>query len=225
MRDQATDPDLAWRKERFRVLYEAVYDDIRSYCWRRIPRDAADDVVADVFAIVWQRLDELPGSDRFRPWVFGVARNLIRTQFRRSRREVDLDRRLVDEMLARSDRSDSGWRMAHDELAALVDGLHGLKEADQEAIRLLVWEGLSHAEIAAVLGCSENAVTVRLHRARRRLEKKLSADTRWSVGTGRTGAGTPNGRTADRGEDLKGVDVDRQVADDGSTEPARKDEQ
>ena len=51
-----------------------------------------------------------------------------------------------------------------------------VKESDdREVLRLIAWEGLESREAAAVFGCSYGAFRVRLHRARRRLEKQLAA--------------------------------------------------
>lgn len=61
------------------------------------------------------------------------------------------------------------------QLADLADALGSLPEADQELLALVAWERLDHQQIASVLGCSRNAVDVRLHRARRRLSEALAA--------------------------------------------------
>jgi RNA polymerase sigma-70 factor (ECF subfamily) len=55
--------------------------------------------------------------------------------------------------------------------AALVT----LPENDQEILRLIGWEELSLGECAAVLGCTRATATVRLHRARQRLNKAMAA--------------------------------------------------
>jgi RNA polymerase sigma factor (sigma-70 family) len=49
-----------------------------------------------------------------------------------------------------------------------------LRPADREALQLVAWDGLSHAEAAQVLGCSVNAVALRIHKARARLRESLS---------------------------------------------------
>ena len=55
-----------------------------------------------------------------------------------------------------------------------------LSAADRELLRLVAWEELSHAEIAATLGVSVNAVAIRLHRARARFEQALvKGPSRW----------------------------------------------
>jgi DNA-directed RNA polymerase specialized sigma24 family protein len=51
-----------------------------------------------------------------------------------------------------------------------------LPPADQELLALAAWEKLTTRQIAAVLGCSRNAVRIRRHRARRRFTALLAGD-------------------------------------------------
>lgn len=57
----------------------------------------------------------------------------------------------------------------------VVDALARLPEAERELLRLEGWENLDARQIATVLGTSQNAVRIRLHRARRRLARELDA--------------------------------------------------
>ncbi len=56
----------------------------------------------------------------------------------------------------------------------VIDAVSQLAEPDREILFLTAWEGLSHGEVAAVLGLSESASRKRLERARRRLAKELN---------------------------------------------------
>jgi hypothetical protein len=56
-----------------------------------------------------------------------------------------------------------------------VAALDRLSVREREALQLVLWEELSHAEAAQVLGCSANAVAIRVHRAKTRLRRELSA--------------------------------------------------
>ncbi|MGA5758448.1 RNA polymerase sigma factor [Nonomuraea bangladeshensis] len=171
------------RKIRFEAVYRQTYDRILGYAVRRCdsPEDAAD-VVAETFAIAWRRVDALPPGEEARLWLYGVARNVLanhrRGEHRRHAHVVAFDAGLA-ELYARSPSP------AHDlpaDLEAVAQALAVLSDDDRELISLVAWEGLDHGEIAAVLGCSRNAVRIRLHRARRRLTKALAA------------AGVPAGR-------------------------------
>jgi RNA polymerase sigma-70 factor (ECF subfamily) len=56
---------------------------------------------------------------------------------------------------------------------AILAALMGLPEQQREALLLVVWDGLSHREAATVLGCSTSALSVRVHRARKRLRAAI----------------------------------------------------
>jgi RNA polymerase sigma factor (sigma-70 family) len=55
----------------------------------------------------------------------------------------------------------------------VMQAIAALSERDRAALLLVAWEGLSTAEMAVALGCSRAAAKVRLHRARRKLRRKL----------------------------------------------------
>jgi RNA polymerase sigma-70 factor (ECF subfamily) len=62
------------------------------------------------------------------------------------------------------------------EAGALLRGLAALRAGDREVLLLVTWDGLSHAEAAAVLGVRPATLTMRVHRARARLERLLEPD-------------------------------------------------
>ena len=74
---------------RFTRLYSEYYDEVLAYCTRRIGRREADDATADVFAIVWRRLDEVRWESA-RPWLYGIARRVLGNRWRSFRRRQRL---------------------------------------------------------------------------------------------------------------------------------------
>ncbi|MFB4317501.1 RNA polymerase sigma factor [Actinomadura sp. 21ATH] len=155
------------RRRRFEEIYEANRVQILGYALRRTAdaQDAAD-VLAETFLTAWRRLDDVPRDGRARLWLYGVARRVLanhhRGERRRSALAADLGLRLRTEA-AEPDRN----------LADVGPAFRSLSEADRELLTLVGWEGLDHGEIATVLGCSRNAVRIRLHRARRRFARAL----------------------------------------------------
>lgn len=127
-------------------------------------------MISEVFVIAWRRLEQIPDGDAARLWLYGTARRVLANHRRGQRRRYALAERLRDELAAREVGAPAGR-----ELSALADAFRHLSESDQELLALKGWEGLGPAEIAAVLGCSRNAVRIRLHRARRRLRERLTA--------------------------------------------------
>lgn len=161
---------------RFRRIYEEYYDAMRDYCLRRLPSDDTNDALAEVFMVVWRRLDSVPDGNQARLWLFGVARKVISTIQRGTRRRV----RLAAKVMAIGD----GGSLAVDteslvvrrsQDAALMKAIATLKPDDQELVRLKAWEEISHADIGEMLGISAHAVDMRLNRALRKIGKAMSA--------------------------------------------------
>ncbi len=83
-----TDPDGA--NVRFRQIFDDNFEAVRAYCLRRLPADDAHDATSDVFLVAWRRIGDVPVGDDARLWLFGVARNTVRTVERRTRRVLRL---------------------------------------------------------------------------------------------------------------------------------------
>jgi RNA polymerase sigma-70 factor (ECF subfamily) len=157
------------RRKRFEALYAEHHASIYAYVYRRLPGAGADvpDVVAEVFAVAWRRLDLVPPGAQARLWLYGLARHTLLNQRRGQRRRLALLHRLRGE-------ASTGAR-AHTpgdpEDVWLLAAIERLPDAYREALRLVNWEGCSHAEAAEILGCSVNAVALRLHKAKARLRE------------------------------------------------------
>jgi RNA polymerase sigma-70 factor, ECF subfamily len=155
-------------QERFRRLFDDAYRPLLAYALRRTEEAAdAEDVVAETMLVAWRRQRDLPTGEEAIPWLYGVARRVLANQ-RRSRARRRRLERLLQPLLRQS---------IHQEEIEPVDTViaatRRLRTSDQEVLRLAAWENLSHAQIGTVLGCSENAAALRLHRARRRLREEL----------------------------------------------------
>jgi RNA polymerase sigma-70 factor (ECF subfamily) len=162
-------PDDAGRRERFEALYSDEYASIYGYVYRRLHYAASEvpDLVAEVFSVAWRRLDDLPQGGEARLWLYGLARHLLANHRRGSHRRVRLMallRREVSTGVTVTVAADPGD-------AWLTDAIERLPDAYREALRLVNWEGCSHAEAAQILGCSVNAVALRLHKAKARLRE------------------------------------------------------
>jgi len=158
-------------RQRFTELYQRHYDAVMRYAIRRTDPDTARDVVAETFLVAWRRLDAVPGrAGEAEPWLYAVARRTLANADRSRRRADRVTARLAHQRphAAQPDPAD-----AITERARVEQALRGLPEADQEALRLVGWEELSVAGAALAMGCSRTAMSVRLHRARRRLARSL----------------------------------------------------
>ncbi len=160
------------RSAAFRALFDAYERPLRVYCHRRLPPTLAEDAAAEVFLVMWRRLDEVPEGSEGRLWLYGIARNVIRNKQRslgRNRRLQDL----VERQPTRRAESPEEIVVRSTEDERLWDALNGLRDAERELVLLRSWEGLSSADIGAVLGITPKAVDNRLGRIRKKLQKRL----------------------------------------------------
>lgn len=153
-------------RERFERLYQDYAGVVRRFARRRGDDAEADDVVAEVFLVVWRRLDEMPPDPV--PWLLGVARGVLSNRRRAGDRHAALIARLANEQLALASQGDGELDLG------MVNALGSLSTSDQELLLLVAWEGLSAEQVAEVLGVRRGTVAVRLHRARRRLRRALA---------------------------------------------------
>ncbi|MGH9304292.1 MAG: RNA polymerase sigma factor [Acidimicrobiales bacterium] len=166
------DPTEAKRAARFTDLYEAHYTKILAYCRRRLPLDMSGDAVAETFVAAWRRLDDL--SDDPALWLYGLARGVVANQRRALARAARLRARVHG--LASASVLSDGDNV--DREGSLLAALERLSPAQQEALRLTAWEGLTATEAAVVAGCSAATFKVRTFRARQRIRQLLETDRR-----------------------------------------------
>ena len=167
--------DRSGVEERFRDVYDRHYRRVLGYALRRAATPgAAEDVVAEVFLVAWRRIGDVPDGDEAIAWLLAVARRVLantrRGDARRDRLVARLRQSVPPERFA-AEVEDAV--SARDEHGAVLAAVGRLRSDDAEVLQLLAWEQLSHAQAAVVLGCSVNAVAIRLHRARRRLADEL----------------------------------------------------
>ena len=152
----------------FRLAFDQNYRDILAYARRRSSPTDAEDIAAETFTIAWRRWNSAP-PESVRPWLFGIARRVLANNRRSSRRQS----RLAAKVTSLSEASTPP--PTYGEHAEVDQAMAGLRSQDREIIRLHCWEDLSIPDIALVLGCSVNAASIRLHRARQQLERALAS--------------------------------------------------
>ncbi|MFD7047708.1 sigma-70 family RNA polymerase sigma factor [Streptomyces mirabilis] len=159
--------------QRFRDVYEECYPRVLAYATSLVGRQVGEDITSETFTVAWRRVRDIPQPAL--PWLLGVARNLVRELRRRDSRQYALAAEEAQRIGsgARGDVGDVAADVTDREAA--LQALASLSDADRELLTLIAWHGLSPKQAARVLGCTIATLTVRLHRARRRLEKALEA--------------------------------------------------
>ncbi|WP_405463511.1 RNA polymerase sigma factor [Streptomyces anulatus] len=157
---------------------------------------AAEDVVSLTFLEAWRLRGKLRDEGESpRPWLMGIAVNVLRNTGRAARRHEralarvplrDVLPDFADELVGRI--TDSG------ELAAAKRAWGQLRRAEREVFALCVWSGLGYAEAAEALGVPVGTVRSRLSRARARLRKLTDSELRRRGGGTESGARGPGGR-------------------------------
>ncbi|TCO26406.1 RNA polymerase sigma-70 factor (ECF subfamily) [Kribbella steppae] len=160
------------RLVRFENLFTCHHDPVLRYVVRRLDlREDAADLVAETFLVAWRRLDDVP-KDQALPWLYGVARRVLANHRRGETRRHGLADKLRDDLRATPAVSEPTF-----ELQYVAEAFRQLSDADRELLSLVAWEGLDTAQLATTLGCSRGTAAVRLHRARRRLERLIDRST------------------------------------------------
>ncbi len=154
----------------FEQVYLDCYAPVQRYVARRVASEAVQDVVADTFLTAWRRYGALRGEPL--PWLLGIARRTAANHRRGGARRDALRARLSSEP---TELSGFGAWASGDSDPDLATALATLSERDREALTLVAWDGLEHRVAASVMGCSTGAFTVRVHRARRKLERALAS--------------------------------------------------
>jgi len=146
----------------FGVLVERSRRDFGRYAVAMLgDADAAADAMQEAFIRAWDALEDCRDPDRFRSWFFRILANQCRTALRRRHPAIAVD----DVEVAAPDRADAAAERS--ELAARIDAaLSTLTPEQCEAFVMKHVEGRSYDEMVALLGVSDDALKMRVYRAR-----------------------------------------------------------
>ena len=162
--------------QRLEELWDAHARRLHAYARRHADAADAEDLVAEAYLVALRRIDDVPDeSGEAFAWLVVTVRKLAANHRRRAATRDKHWAQAVRDLWHTVAGASLEERLA--ERDACVDALAGLSEADRETLLLIAWEGLTPGQAAYVLGCSENAFGVRLHRARNRLAAALDADS------------------------------------------------
>jgi len=166
----------------FATIFDRHFDALHGYLQRRVGPDLADELTAQTFLVAFdKRRGYDPAQPDARPWLFGIATNLLRRhrrdevrQFRAySRTAVDPVMDAFDGVEARLDAS----RMRRE----LVDALAELSAEELDTLLLYAWADLPYPEIARALDVPVGTVRSRLARARGRIRNALDTEASSTV--------------------------------------------
>lgn len=176
-RDERTDARIIEESLTDPRVFAAVYDRhaaiLFRFLVRRVGRENADELLGDTFRIAFERRDtfDVMRPDA-RPWLYGIATNLVAKYRRSEARRLRATARLAEDRGPESLADRVGASVdARRSLPMLVDAIADLPDGERDALLLYAWEDLSYDEIALALGIPIGTVRSRLNRARSRLRE------------------------------------------------------
>ena len=155
------------RNEAFNLLLnkyqQKIYWHIRRIV---IDHDDTDDLVQETFVKVWKNLANFRSDSQLYTWLYRIALNTAISSFRKKRPQINFVAELPYDVAEKD-----GYN--NDEKQHLIYAIKQLNEGERAIITLYLDE-LSYAEIAAIIGTSENNIGVKINRIKNKLYKILS---------------------------------------------------
>jgi len=162
----------------FTLVFERHFTSVRRYISQRLGPDLADELAAETFMVAF---DRRVGYDRLRldarPWLLGIATNLLRRHWRAERRWLRACERLATAPSG-AEMESEGSRVSSGLGEEVIVSLRTLAKQDREPLLLLAWAELTYEEIAAALDIPIGTVRSRISRARRQMRESLSLHLR-----------------------------------------------
>lgn len=168
--------ERSWREpEDFAMVFDRYYAMIHGYAARRLGRSLADDVAAETFLIAFDRRlrYDVARADA-RPWLYGIASNLIARHHRAEQRLYRaLARTGVDEVIEGHAERVAVRLDAQAGRAPLAAALAGIADGDRDVLLLVAWAELTSEQAGEALGIPAGTARSRLHRARKKIRAAL----------------------------------------------------
>lgn len=160
----------------FEAVYRAQAPSVYRFCLTQL-RDVmvAEDAAADVFAAALRAWPPVEHGSGVKVWLFGIARNVVADHYRAARRRERLHQ-LLNRRHRTTTRPDPEAAVElRDDVRRVGEVIATLKPRDQTLLGLRVASDMSHADVAHVMGMSEEAVRVAIHRAIKKIRTQLES--------------------------------------------------
>jgi RNA polymerase sigma-70 factor (ECF subfamily) len=162
---------------RFGEIFDRHAATVQRFLVRRIGADAAEGLLGEVFRIAFERRERYDAAHASaRPWLYGIASNLLLKHRRAEARQLRACARLAAAAYpaGSGDPALEGLVDARMLFPNLAEALEALPEGERDALLLFAWEELRYDEIAAALEVPIGTVRSRIHRARRALRELIA---------------------------------------------------
>jgi len=133
----------------------------------------SQDLAQEAFVIAWSKLGDLDDPAKFKPWLYGIARNLLHNSSRRQRRNPLSDAGPLDDNLTMPGANPAEQTITNEEEAILWRSLEQIPAAYREPLVLFYREQQSIQRVAGILDMSEEVTRQRLSRGRKLLQEQV----------------------------------------------------
>lgn len=166
----------AWGESAFREVYFRYTKRLRAYILRRVRNyHDAEDITAQVFSQALGHLDPQVTNKQLEAWLFTSARNATANHARARKFRATISIEEIEGVAESKEETDPGETILEEEnVTRLAAAIKRLPEEQRRALMLRFFEGLSHSEIADLLGRSEGSARVLLHRTLSGLREEVS---------------------------------------------------
>jgi RNA polymerase sigma factor (sigma-70 family) len=161
--------------ECFGAVFHRYYVPIHGFAGQRLGPGLADDVAAETFLIAFGRREryDLSRADA-RPWLYGIASNLISRHHRAEVRQYRALARTGPQGIAESHADRVATRLdAEAHRGPLLAALTKISDADRDVLLLVAWAELTSEEAGEALGIPAGTARSRLHRARKKIRAAM----------------------------------------------------
>lgn len=151
-----------------RILFDRYHVRIFNFFFKmNRNKDMSEDLTQDVFLkIIKYRTSYNSGN--FTAWIFTIARNIFATQYQKIKKERSSE---IDEDKIANESSDFEESTRNEEIIHLQKALLKLKKSERELIVMHRYQEIKYEQIAQIIGSSEGAVKVKVHRALKKLKE------------------------------------------------------
>lgn len=158
----------------FGQIYELYFDKVYRFIYYRTNhQQTAEDLVAETFIRVWNKISAIEDFTSFNGWIYQIARNLVIDYYRSRKTDVDIS--TLENVLEYEDNIVDRANLSFQQ-GKFLAVLDQLTSDEQLVIKLKFFDELDNWEIANVLGKTEGAVRVIQHRAINELKELLNED-------------------------------------------------
>lgn len=157
---------------------DKIVDDYSSYVktiinnavGNNLKQEDKEEILLDTFFILWKKFNENKNIFSLDAYIAGITRNLVKEKIRKLHYTVDISNY---ENVIEIEENEL-YEEEREEIIYLKNSLKNLKEIDIKIVNLYYYSSKSIKDIAEELGISQSNVKTRLHRVRKKLQKKLS---------------------------------------------------